>query len=75
MPQQKRRPPFARRSVWNVVIALSAVVVIGFAVAGYEINHLRTEFDSMHTQIQTLSRELGELYGTLLKAIAQGALH
>jgi cell division protein FtsL len=63
MPQQqRRRPPWARRSVWNVVIVLAIVVVAGFAVAGYEINHLRTEVNSMHTQINNLSRGLGTLY-------------
>ena len=62
MPQQRRRAPWAKRSVWNVVIALSVIVVAGFAVAGYEINHLRTEVNGMHAQIQTLTNGIAALF-------------
>ena len=62
-----KRAPYAKRSVWYVVIALAAIVVIGFAAAGYEINHLRTEFDGLNAQVQSINHIVNILYSALLK--------
>jgi hypothetical protein len=66
----RQRVPYARRSVWYVVLPLSAIVVIGFALAGYEINHLRTEVDGLHSQIQSINHVVGLLYSEVLKLLA-----
>ncbi len=63
-----RKPAmYASRSVWYLVIGLSIVVVIGFAAGAYEVNHLRTEIDGLHHQVQGLSSEISSIYATLLK--------
>jgi outer membrane murein-binding lipoprotein Lpp len=67
----RKRAPYAKRSVWYVVIVLAAIVVIGFAVAGYEINHLRTEYDGLHTTVQNLNKAVSVLYSEVLKLAAQ----
>jgi hypothetical protein len=67
----RQRVPYAKRSVWYVVIALSAIVVIGFAAAGYEINHLRTEVNGLHTQVQGLSNEVASIYSAMLRSLGQ----
>ena len=40
-------------------------MVVGFAAAGYEINHLRTEFNGLHSQVQTLAEAVSRLYAAL----------
>jgi hypothetical protein len=67
----RKRAPYAKRSVWYVVIPLAAVVVIGFAAAGYEINHLRTEVNGLHTQIQSINNVVSLVYSEVLKLLAQ----
>jgi hypothetical protein len=62
-----KRAPYAKQSVWYVVIALAAIVVIGFAAAGYEINHLRNEFNGLHAQVQSLNNAVARIYSALLK--------
>jgi hypothetical protein len=62
-----KRAPYAKRSVWYVVIALAAIVVIGFAAAGYEINHLRTEVNGLHAQVQRVNNALAFINSELLK--------
>lgn len=72
MAQQRRgyasRRGYANRPVWYAVIVISIVVVVGFALAGYEINHLRTEINGLHAQVQNLNKEVAELLGELFKA-------
>ncbi len=63
----RKRSVYASRSVWYLVIALSILVVVGFAAGGYEVNHLRTEYDGLHHQIQTLSNEVSSLYSAMLR--------
>ena len=52
----RQRAPYAKRSVWYVVLILAVVVVVGFAGAGYELNHLRTEINGQNVRINALSR-------------------
>jgi hypothetical protein len=61
------RVPYAKRSVWYLVLPLSAIVVIGFALAGYEINHLRTEINGLHAQVQNMNNVISLLYTEFLK--------
>ena len=63
----RKRAPYAKQSLWYVVIALAAIVVIGFAAAGYEINHLRNEVNGLHTQVQSLNNSLTFITSELLK--------
>ncbi len=63
----RKRMQYATRTVWYLVIALSIVVVVGFAAGAYEVNHLRTEFNGLHRQVQSLNSEVSNLYATLLK--------
>ena len=51
----RQRAPYAKRSVWYAVLILAVVVVVGFAAAGYELNHLRTEVNAMNVRINSLS--------------------
>lgn len=51
----RQRAPYAKRSVWYVVLILAVVVVVGFAGAGYELNHLRTEINGQNVRINALS--------------------
>lgn len=55
MSPQRQRARYARRSVWYLVAILSIVVVIGFAAAGYEINHQRNEINGLHNQVLQLN--------------------
>lgn len=57
----KRRAPYARQSVWIFVAILSVIVVIGFLAAGYEINHQRTEINTLHSQVQGLTESVSYL--------------
>ena len=52
-----KRAPYARRSLSYLVAVLSIIVVVGFAVAGYEINHLRNETNGLNAQVQQLSSQ------------------
>jgi len=63
----RRRAPYAKLFVWYAVGILALVVVAGFAVAGYEINHLRTEVDSLKVQVNGLNQTI-KVLGTLLQA-------
>jgi hypothetical protein len=69
----RKRAPFAKQSVWYVVIGLAAIVVIGFAAAGYEINHLRTEVNGLQTQVQSINRVVSVLYSDVLKLLSKGS--
>jgi hypothetical protein len=48
------RAPYAKRTVWNAVVILAVIIVIGGGIAGYEINHLQREVNSLHAQVTTL---------------------
>ena len=65
----RKRAPFAKRSVWYVVIGLAAIVVIGFALAGYEINHLRSEVNGLTTTVNGLNTTVTALYADVLKLL------
>jgi len=65
--KKPRAPRYAKRSVWYVVIVLSIVVVVGFAAAGYELNHLRTELNGIQPQIQNLHNLVAALYLDILR--------
>ena len=45
---KKPRVPYAKRSVWTVIAILSLVLVVGFGLAGYEINHLQNEVNGLN---------------------------
>jgi hypothetical protein len=47
----RRRAPYAKRSVWTVVVIMSIVLVVGFAVAGYEIHHLQNEVTGLQNTV------------------------
>lgn len=51
-----KRPhaPFAKRSVWIAVAILAAVLVVVGGIAGYEINHLHNEVNSLQSQVTAL---------------------
>jgi hypothetical protein len=66
----RKRAPFAKRSVWYVVLPLTAIVVIGFALGGYEVNHLRNQVNGLHTQVQSLTNAVSLMYTELLKLLA-----
>jgi hypothetical protein len=68
---KSRRAPYANRSVWYVVGVLSIVLVAGFAVGGYEINHLRTEVNGLHNQIAGLNSAVSVIYQALAKLAQQ----
>ena len=53
---KRPRAPYARRSVWVAIAILSGFFVIGAAIAGYEINHLNSEVNSLQGQLQYLLR-------------------
>jgi hypothetical protein len=63
---QRRRAP-SIRSVWRWAIALSIVLVVGSAVAGYEIHHLQTEFNGVQQQFNSLNQEVASLYRSATK--------
>lgn len=56
------RGPYARRSVTYVVWVLSIVLVVALAVGGYEINHQRSEINSLHSQVQGQASAITKLY-------------
>ena len=58
---KRQRVPYATRAVWPVLAVLAIVLVIGGAVAGYEIHHLQTDVDGLKNQVSVL-------YQALLKA-------
>ena len=67
---RRQRVPYANRSVWYAVAILAFVVVIGFAGAGYEINHLRTEVNNLNVKVNSLSHTITSLSQLMLKLFA-----
>ena len=70
---KKQRAPYARRSVWYAIGILSVVLVAVCVVAGYEINHLRTQADGLQTQVTRLQHEVTQIYSSILKLAEQQA--
>jgi hypothetical protein len=58
--KRKRRPPYASRSVWIVIVILSIVLVVGGVLAGYEIHHLQTQVNGLQLTVKTLAVRLYE---------------
>jgi hypothetical protein len=57
--------------VWYAVLILAVVVVVGFAGAGYELNHLRTEVNAQNVRINGLSYLITLLHVALQQLQAQ----
>ena len=55
-------------AVWYAVAILALVVVIGFAGAGYEINHLRTEINTLNAKVNGVSQAIAMLYQAHVEA-------
>jgi hypothetical protein len=74
MSPQRQGAAHAIRSVRMLVVLLLIVVVIGFAAAGYEINHQRSEVAGLKNQVNGLNSQVQDLdaktvvLGTALKA-------
>jgi hypothetical protein len=68
---KRGRAPYANRSVWNAVIVLSIVLVVGFAAGGYELHHLNSEINGLRSQATTLNSTVVVIYNELLKLLAQ----
>lgn len=64
---KRQRAKYASRQVWYVVAALSIVLVVGFATAGYEINHLRTEINGLHQQVANVNGTVSALFLAVLR--------
>jgi len=64
---KRQRAPYTRRSVWIAIAILSGVLVVGFAVAGYEINHLRTQINGLQAQISGIQTIVSKLLQEILK--------
>jgi LmbE family N-acetylglucosaminyl deacetylase len=58
--------------VWYAIAILSVVFVVALAVAGYEINHLRTQVNGLQTQLLGLQNLVSRLYQEILKLGQQG---
>jgi hypothetical protein len=55
---KRPRAPYAKRTVWIAVAILAAVIVVGGAIGGYEINHLHSEVNGLQGQVTTLYQAL-----------------
>jgi hypothetical protein len=58
---KKPRVPYAKRSVWTAILILSLVLVVGFGIAGYEINHLQNEVNGLNNEVATLYQQFLKL--------------
>jgi hypothetical protein len=63
---KKQRAPYARRTVWYAVGILSVVLLAALVVAGYEINHLRTQTNGLQAQITGLQAQTSKLLQEIL---------
>ena len=67
----------AIHSLRLLLALLSIVVVIGFAAAGYEINHQRSEINGLRNQVNGLNIQVQQLHATTrilktaIKSVAQ----
>jgi hypothetical protein len=55
---KRRRPPFARRSVWVAIAILAMVTVIGAVVIGYQIHQLQSDIDGLNHQLTLLNQAI-----------------
>lgn len=58
---KKKRVPYAKRSAWIAIAILSLVLVVGFGLAGYEINHLQNEVNGLNNAVATLYQQFLKL--------------
>jgi uncharacterized protein YoxC len=68
---KRQRAPYLR-PLWNAIVVLSIVLVIGLAVAGYEIHHLQTQVNGLQSQVNTLKGGQSYLSG-LVRLLVQQA--
>ena len=68
---RRQRAPYANRTVWYAVAILAVVVVVGFAGAAYEINHLRTEVNAQGVRINGLNDAIALFRAALLQLSGQ----
>jgi len=54
----RQRAPYASRSVWVAVVVLSIVLIVGGAIAGYEIHHLQTQVNGLNSSVSQLEVKL-----------------
>ena len=55
---KRRRAPFARRSVWILIAILSAIIIVGGAIAGYQLHQLQSDIDGLNHQLTVLNQLL-----------------
>lgn len=48
------RAPFAKRTVWIAVAVVAVVLVVGGAIAGYQIHHLQSQVNQLQSQVTVL---------------------
>lgn len=66
---KRQRAPYLR-PLWNAIVVLSIVLVIGLVGAGYEIHHLQSQVNGLQSQINTM--KAGENYvAGLVKLLVQ----
>lgn len=73
MAVKRKSAPYARRAVWYVVIALAAVFVIGFALAGYEIYHLHNQINGLQANVNSLQQSVNHLNSYVAALISEVA--
>jgi len=66
---KRPRAPYAKRSVWNAVAIISAVLVVACVLAGLEINHLHNQVNSLQTSVNNLSAQVSQLYQRILDLV------
>jgi hypothetical protein len=54
---KRQRVPYAKRSVWYAIAALSIILIVVCVLAGLQINHL-------HNQVNALNNTVALLYKT-----------
>ena len=51
------RAPYASRSAWTAIAVLSIILVVACVLAGYEINHLRNEVNTLQSDVTVLYQQ------------------
>jgi hypothetical protein len=62
---KRQRVPYAKRSVWYAIAALSIVLIAVCVLAGYQVHHLQN-------QVNNLNKTVGDLYTTIVTSPNQG---
>ena len=73
MAVKGKSAPYARRSVWYVVMALAAVFVIGFALVGYQIYHLHNQINGLQANVDSLQQRVNHLNSFVAALIVEVA--